>query len=93
MENRIFKQLPYGISNYETMRKENYAYVDKTRFIDMENESKKYHFFIRPRKFGKSLFLMMLSCYYDIRQASQFGQQPGFAYPDSERRKHHSDYH
>jgi hypothetical protein len=38
----------------------------------LENESKKYHFFIRPRKFGKSLFLVMLSHYYDVLQASKF---------------------
>ena len=52
-----FKRLPYGESNFASLRTENYAYVDKTQFIEMlENESNKRQFFIRPRKFGKSLF-------------------------------------
>ena len=67
------KQLPYGNSNFESVILENYAYVDKTKFIELlEKESNKYQFFIRPRKFGKSLFFSMLSCYYDMLRAEQF---------------------
>ncbi|MDR3366486.1 MAG: AAA family ATPase, partial [Prevotellaceae bacterium] len=55
------KRLPYGISNFEDLIAENYAYVDKTQFIALlENESNPYQFFIRPRKFGKSLFFSLL---------------------------------
>jgi len=76
-----YKRLPYGITNFETLRKDHYAYVDKTRFIEMlENENKRYHFFIRPRKFGKSLFLSVLTHYYDIRQGSKFEQLFGDLY-------------
>ena len=61
------KKLSYGQSNFEKIRKENHAYVDKTRFIEMiENEPNSYHFLIRPRKFGKSLFLSTLFHYYDL---------------------------
>ncbi|MDR1602818.1 MAG: AAA family ATPase [Tannerella sp.] len=51
------KRLPYGISNLGRVVTENYAYVDKTQFIELlENESNSNQFFIRPRKFGKTLF-------------------------------------
>ena len=67
------KKIPYGESNFEKIRKENYLYVDKTRFIEMvENEPKSYSFMIRPRKFGKSLFLSMLFHYYDCCSAHKF---------------------
>ena len=73
MSAKIFKKLPYGNSNFESIRTENYAYVDKTRFIEMlENESNKNQFFIRPRKFGKSLFFSILSNYYDMLRAERF---------------------
>jgi len=81
MATKKFKQLPYGNPNFESIRTENYAYVDKTRFIELlENEANKAQFFIRPRKFGKSLFLSTLSNYYDIRKASQFEQLFGDLY-------------
>ena len=65
MEAKPFKRLPYGNSNFESVRTENYAYVDKTRYIELlKNESIKNLFFIRPRKFGKSLFLSLLSDYF-----------------------------
>jgi len=67
------KKIPYGLSNYEILRTENYVYVDKTRFIKMlENENSKYHFLIRPRKFGKSLFLSVLRHYYGISYKDKF---------------------
>jgi hypothetical protein len=70
-----FKRIPYGTSNFERLIVENYAYVDKTRFVELlENEQNPYQFFIRPRKFGKSLFLSLLSNYYDIRKAEKFEQ-------------------
>ncbi|MDR1601486.1 MAG: AAA family ATPase, partial [Tannerella sp.] len=73
MEPKKAKRLPYGNSNFESVRTENYAYVDKTRFVELlENEGNKNLFFTRPRKFGKSLFFSMLSHYYDIKQADKF---------------------
>jgi hypothetical protein len=75
MEVKTFKQLPYGNANFESIRTGNYIYVDKTRFIEMlEGECNKYQFFIRPRKFGKSLFLSMLSHYYDMCRADNFNK-------------------
>jgi Protein of unknown function (DUF1703)./Predicted AAA-ATPase. len=67
------KKIPYALTNFESIRTENYLYVDKTRFIEMlENENSKYHFLIRPRKFGKSLFLSVLEHYYDLRFKDRF---------------------
>jgi hypothetical protein len=67
------KQIPYGISNFEKIRRENYAYVDKTRFIEMiENDPTEYAFLIRPRKFGKSLFVSTLIHYYDVCYKDDF---------------------
>ena len=81
MADRIFKRLPYGNSNFESIRTENYAYVDKTQYVEMlENESNKYQFFIRPRKFGKSLFLSVLTNYYDIRKTAMFDRLFGDLY-------------
>jgi len=72
-EVKQFKKIPYGISNFEKIRTENYAYVDKTHFIEMlENENTEYQFLIRPRKFGKSLFLTTLFHYYDICSKESF---------------------
>jgi hypothetical protein len=66
-------RLPYGISNFEALIDKGYAYIDKTRFIELlENESTPYQLFIRPRKFGKSLFFTTLSCYYDVNYAEKF---------------------
>ncbi|GHV67168.1 hypothetical protein FACS1894199_12090 [Bacteroidia bacterium] len=81
MEEKKYKRLPYGNSDFRSIRKENYAYVDKTRYIEMlENESNKNQFFIRPRKFGKSLFFMTLSYYYDLREAENFDKLFGDLY-------------
>ncbi|SFQ19651.1 Predicted AAA-ATPase [Caldicoprobacter faecalis] len=60
MEMIAMKKIPYGISNFKAMREEGYLYVDKTMYIEkIENMSDKYLFFIRPRRFGKSLFLRL----------------------------------
>ncbi|MDR3198707.1 MAG: ATP-binding protein [Planctomycetaceae bacterium] len=68
------KKLPYGNANFRRVRTENnYVYVDKTRFIEMlEEESNSSQIFIRPRRFGKSLFLSVLAYYYDVNFADEF---------------------
>ena len=79
MEQR--KKIPYALTNFERIRTEGYLYVDKTRFIAMlENEVTQYHFLIRPRKFGKSLFTSVLEHYYDIRFADRFQELFGDLY-------------
>jgi len=67
------KKIPYAVANYEKMVNENYYFVDKTRFI---RELEKYQIpvFLRPRRFGKSLWCSILECYYDINRADRFEQ-------------------
>jgi len=75
------KRIPYALTNFYKIRTENYLYVDKTRFIEMlENEDTEYHFLLRPRKFGKSLFLSVLEHYYDIRFKDKFEELFGDLY-------------
>ena len=66
------KRLPYGMQNWEDVRLSNYYYVDKTRFIPEIEAANPYFFFIRPRRFGKSLLMSMLRHYYDVNKAGSF---------------------
>lgn len=66
------KKIPYGMSNFEELREKGYMYVDKTRYIEILENDAPYQFFIRPRRFGKSLFVSMLEKYYDINKKDMF---------------------
>lgn len=69
------KKIPYGISDYNSIRTENYYYVDKTEFIvKLEKLSTKYPVFLRPRRFGKSLLVSTLQYYYDILEKDNFDE-------------------
>ena len=71
-EQKGFK-IPYGDSYFEGMRKNDYLYVDKTAFIkQLERVKRVIH--LRPRRFGKSLFISMLEAYYDVVNAHQFDE-------------------
>ncbi len=75
------KKLPYGISNYEELVEDGYYYVDKTRYIEkLENLPEKRIMFLRPRKFGKTLFTSTLENYYDIRKKEKFEKLYGETY-------------
>lgn len=66
-------KLPYGIANFETIRTENYFYVDKTQYIEyLESLPERHLVILRSRRFGKSLFCNMLSRYYDRSYADRF---------------------
>ncbi len=67
------KRTPYGLSSFSLIREENYAYVDKTRFIELlETVDPPFPFIVRPRRFGKTLFTETLQAYYDIAAAKDF---------------------
>ena len=71
MEQNI-KELPYGVQDFITIVEQNIYYVDKTMYIpELEKEARNL-FFIRPRRFGKSVFLSMLHAYYDCRTKDKF---------------------
>jgi hypothetical protein len=66
------KKIPYGISDYARLMKEDFYYVDKTRFIETVEASAPFLFLIRPRRFGKSLWLNTMMTYYDVLEAKTF---------------------
>jgi len=75
------KKIPYGISNFEALQNDNYYFVDKTRYIQtLEEGNEKYIFFLRPRKFGKSLFVSLLQYYYGIEHKDSFDKLFGEYY-------------
>ena len=75
------KKLPYGISDYERLIENGYYYVDKTMYIEkLENLAEPYIMFLRPRKFGKTLFTSMLENYYDVKKADKFEKLYGETY-------------
>ena len=67
-----FKLIPYGISDFTQVREENKYLVDKTRFFEQMELAGNFLFLVRPRRFGKSLFLNMLEAYYDINEKDNF---------------------
>ena len=66
------KRIPYGVSNFIEVVEQNQYYVDKTMYLPMLEEQPSSIFFIRPRRFGKSIFLSMMRAYYDISQKESF---------------------
>ena len=68
------KKIPYGKSSFTEIRESDMYYVDKTKYIEVLETMPDYQFFIRPRRFGKSLFISMLECYYDIKEKENFGK-------------------
>jgi hypothetical protein len=88
-----FKKLTYGVCDFREIIRRGYAYVDKTPYIEMlEGESNPNQFFIRPRKFGKSLFFMTLSYYYGRRYAGEFEELFGGLYIGRQPTPEHNRY-
>lgn len=65
-------KIPYGISDYKVLKEENYYYVDKTMYLENLENSGKTLVFLRPRRFGKTLFTSMMYYYYDINSKDKF---------------------
>ncbi|NUU99265.1 hypothetical protein XO12_03850 [Marinitoga sp. 1154] len=67
------KKIPYGEQNFEWVIMQNYYYIDRTEYIEkLESLNETNIVFLRPRKFGKTLFLDTLAKYYDINYAEKF---------------------
>lgn len=66
------KRIPYGVADYRQMREDNCYYVDKTHFIPLLEAAPYYLFCIRPRRFGKTLWLSLLRHYYDVNLKDEF---------------------
>lgn len=76
----VRKRIPYGMMNFIDVRESNCYYVDKTHYIPLIEEANKYFFYIRPRRFGKSLTISMLRHYYNILEADKFEKWYGDLY-------------
>lgn len=74
------KKIPYGLTDYLRIITEDYYYVDKTQYIEDLEKTASFLFLIRPRRFGKSLFLNMLYTYYDVKYADRFDELFGNQY-------------
>ncbi len=66
------KRIPYGKTDFNDFKEKHLYYVDKTRFIRDIEEKGDFLFLIRPRRFGKSLFLGIMEAYYDIEYKDRF---------------------
>ncbi|MEG1749764.1 MAG: AAA family ATPase, partial [Tannerellaceae bacterium] len=88
----MMKAIPYGNTDFPYIIRNNYYYVDKTRFIEGIEQMPNYLFLIRPRRFGKSLTLAMLETYYDIRYATAFDELFGDLYIGKHPTKLHNQF-
>ena len=88
------KKLPYGISDYERLIENDYYYVDKTKYIEqLEEIAEPYIMFLRPRKFGKTLFTSTIENYYDIKKVEKFEKLYGNTYIGKNPTKLKNSYH
>jgi hypothetical protein len=66
---------PYGLSNFAQVATQNYIYVDKTPYVELlEKQQTKFNVYLRPRRFGKSLFVSLLEYYYDLNRKERFDE-------------------
>lgn len=87
-------KIPYGISSFAELRRDNYFYADKTNYIELlESYGEKYIFFLRPRRFGKTLFLSTLENYYDLNKKEEFGELFSDLYIEKNKTKLANSYH
>lgn len=88
----LVKGIPYGISDFNRIRKDNFYFVDKTKYLPLIEKMPSYLCLIRPRRFGKSVFLSMMRTYYDILQRDNFEKYFGDLWigehPTSERNRY-----
>ncbi|MDE6538311.1 MAG: ATP-binding protein [Muribaculaceae bacterium] len=68
MKQRLVKY-PIGEQSFEVLREEGFLYVDKTKYVEKIVEGSKYYFLGRPRRFGKSLFLSTLKCFFEGKRS------------------------
>ncbi|MBR4617675.1 MAG: AAA family ATPase [Kiritimatiellae bacterium] len=69
-------KIPYGIMDFRRLRMEGYYYVDKTEYLAQMEARDSFIFFVRPRRFGKSLFISMMENYYDLNRKKDRPSRP-----------------
>jgi len=74
MQTNKLKKIPYGLSDFKRIKTENYYYIDKTHFLEKLEDEQNFLYFLRPRRFGKSLTLAMIEAYFDVYYKEQFNE-------------------
>ena len=87
-----YKLLPYGISDYVQVKREGKYMVDKTMYLERMERAGNFLFLIRPRRFGKSMFLSMMESYYDIEAKDNFDLLFGDTYVGSHPTAERNEY-
>src|SRR5205085_6325842 len=86
---RRLMKIPYGISDFGTIRGEGFFYADKTPYLPVLEAGYRHIVFLRPRRFGKSTLVSMLEHYYDLGKRDRFDALFGglwvHAHPTEER--------
>ncbi|MEA3315961.1 MAG: AAA family ATPase [Campylobacterota bacterium] len=89
----MLKKIPYGQADYKDIKENNYYFVDKTKFIEkLEELNERFLIFLRPRRFGKSLFIAMLHYYYDNYYKDKFKNLYGDTYIGKNPTKYVNNY-
>ncbi|MFZ1568035.1 MAG: AAA family ATPase [Thiolinea sp.] len=88
----MFPKIPYGESNFKKVIEEGFVYIDKTSYIPQLEAAGSHIFLLRPRRFGKSLFLSMLEYYYDVARKDEFEALFGKLYIGQHPTKLHNTY-
>ena len=88
----MFPKIPYGESNFKKVINEGYVYIDKTDYIPKLEATGSHVFLLRPRRFGKSLFLSMLEHYYDVARKAEFDTLFGELYIGKNPTRLHNSY-
>ncbi len=65
------RRIPYAVGNFEEIVERGYYFVDKTAYL-RQLEGYKVPVFLRPRRFGKTLWCSLLECYYDVNRRDRF---------------------
>lgn len=83
--------IPYAVTDFTDLREHSFYYVDKTDYIS-KLEAYKAPVFLRPRRFGKSLLVSTLACYYDRTKAHRFEELFGDTWIGSHPTNEHNRY-
>jgi hypothetical protein len=90
--NGTYKLLPYGISDFAKIIREGMYHVDKTMYLEKLERAGNFLFLIRPRRFGKSVFISMMKCYYDIEERDHFATLFGETFVGTHPTREHNTY-
>jgi len=86
-------QIPYGVTDFIDIRKSKMFFLDKTAYIQKLEQSDRFLLFLRPRRFGKTLFLAILDAYYNLKYKHLFDELFKDTYIYQHKTKEANSYH